>query len=143
MIIPDANLLIYAHDSDSPEHLKAKDWWEMTLSGADSVGLPWVVVLAFTRIMTHPQISQNPLSIKQVREIIEDWVDAPSVRMIQLSDRALPAYFDLLEEAQMGGNLSTDALIALHAREHSATIYSNDRDFDRFPGIKWLNPLQA
>ena len=42
----------------------------------------------------------------------------------------------------MGGNLSTDALIAVHAREHSATIYSNDRDFDRFKGIKRVNPLQ-
>jgi uncharacterized protein len=42
----------------------------------------------------------------------------------------------------MGGNLTTDALIALHAREHSATIYSNDLDFGRFPGIKWVNPLK-
>jgi len=42
----------------------------------------------------------------------------------------------------MGGNLATDALIALHAREHSAKIHSNDRDFDRFPGIKWVNPLK-
>jgi len=47
----------------------------------------------------------------------------------------------LFEAAGMGGNLSTDALIALHAREHSATVYSNDRDFDRFPGICWLNSL--
>jgi predicted nucleic acid-binding protein len=92
--------------------------------------------------MTHPQISQNPLGIQQVREIVEDWFDTPSVRLIQPSDRALPVFFDLLEDARMGGNLSTDALIALHAREHSATIYSNDRDFDRFSGIKWVNPLR-
>jgi len=42
----------------------------------------------------------------------------------------------------MGGNLTTNALIAVHAREHSATIYSNDRDFDRFSGIKRANPLR-
>lgn len=73
--------------------------------------------------------------------MVEDWMEAPCLRIIQLSDQALPRFFDLLEDAQMGGNLCTDALIALHAREHSATIYSNDRDFDRFPGIKWVNPL--
>jgi len=142
MIIPDANLLIYAHDSLSPEHSAAKDWWGSTLSGAESVGLPWVVILAFTRIMTHPQVSQSPLSVQQVRSLVEDWIDAPCVRMIQLSDRALPVFFDLLCDARMGGNLSADALIALHAREHSATIYSNDRDFDRFHGIKRVNPLR-
>jgi len=142
MIIPDANLLIYAHDSRPPQHIAAKNWWEGALSGSEAVGIPWIVVLAFTRIMTHPQISQNPLGIQQVREIVEDWFDTPSVRLIQPSDRALPVFFDLLEDARMGGNLSTDALIALHAREHSATIYSNDRDFDRFSGIKWVNPLR-
>ncbi len=64
------------------------------------------------------------------------------MRVVQLSNQALELFFDLLEEAGMGGNLATDALIALHAREHSATIYSNDRDLGRFLGIKWVNPLK-
>ena len=49
--------------------------------------------------------------------------------------------FELLEEAGSGGNLSTDAMIALHAMEYSATVYSNDRDFDRIAGVKRINPL--
>ena len=142
MIIPDANLLIYAHDALSPEHQRANAWWSETLSERESVGLPWIVILAFTRLMTHPQITQHPLSTEQVRGIIEDWLRAPAVHIIQVSNRALPVFFDLLIDARMGGNLSTDALIAAHAREHSATIYSNDRDFDRFSGIKWINPLR-
>lgn len=60
MLIPDANLLIYAHDSSSPDHGAAKKWWEAVLSGDEPVGLPWVVLLAFARIMTHPQICTNP-----------------------------------------------------------------------------------
>ena len=55
---------------------------------------------------------------------------------------SLSQFYDLLEEARLGGNLSTDALIALHALEHSATLYSNDRDFDRFGEIRRLNPLE-
>lgn len=142
MIIPDANLLVYAYDETSPKHEKARAWWEAVLSGGEPVGLPWVVVLAFTRLTSHPQICRNPISVAEVRHVVTGWLGYGHVRIIQLSNRAHEAFFDLLEEAGMGGNLSTDALIALHAREHSATIYSNDRDFDRFSGIRWVNPLK-
>ena len=142
MIIPDANLLIYAHDESCPQHRKALDWWQRTLTGSETVGIPWIVMLAFTRLLTSPQICLNPLTTEQVREIVGSWLSGPNVRMIQVSQRAVGIFFDLLGEAGMGGNLCTDALIALHAREHSATIYSNDRDFDRFPGVKWVNPLR-
>lgn len=141
MIIPDANLLIYAHDESCPWHAKARTWWEGTLSQIEPVGIPWVVVLAVTRLLTHPQICENPLTTTQVRHIIENWLSYPHVRLIHLSENALGRFFDLLEEAGTGGNLTTDALIAIHALEHSATIYSNDRDFDRFPGVKRVNPL--
>ena len=141
MILPDANLLIYAHDEASPSHAKARQWWEAALSGAEPVGLAWVVVLAVTRLLTHPTVCENPLSPAQVRSIIEHWLSFPHVRIIHLSENALGRFFDLLEEAGTGGNLSTDALIALHALEHSATVASNDRDFDRFSGVKRINPL--
>jgi toxin-antitoxin system PIN domain toxin len=141
MILPDANMLIYAHDETAREHGRAKEWWESALSGSEPIGLPWVVVLAFTRLMTHPQICENPLSVEQVRELVDSWLDSSSARVIQLSEDGLSTFFDLLSDAGMGGNLSTDALIAAHAREYSATIYSNDRDFDRFPGIRWKNPI--
>lgn len=142
MIIPDANLLIYAHDERSHHHHAAHQWWTQTLSGLEPVGIPWVVVLAFTRLMTHPQICANPLSVEQVRGITQGWMDCPQVRLISLGENALGRFYDLLEEAGLGGNLSTDALIALHALEHSATVYSNDQDFDRFGGVRRINPLK-
>lgn len=142
MIVPDVSLLVYAYDETSPQHARARHWWEGVLSGTEPVGIPWVVVLGFARILTHPQICANPLAINDVRQAVTLWTALPHVRIIQLSNQALGFFFDLLEEAGMGGNLATDALIALHAREHSATIHSNDRDFDRFPGIKWVNPLK-
>ena len=141
MILPDANILIYAHDEAAPGHAKAKAWWETTLAGGEPVGLVWVVVLAFTRLLTHPTLAKDPLSVAEVREMVGQWLQFPSVRVLGLSDQALPRFFDLLETAGGAGNLSTDALIALHAMEHSATVASNDRDFDRFPGIKRINPL--
>jgi uncharacterized protein len=141
MIIPDANILIYAHDEAAPQHAKARAWWEAALAGDEPIGLLWVVVLAFTRLLTHPSLAKDPLSVAEVREMVERWTESPSVRLLGLSENALPRFFDLLETAGGAGNFSTDALIALHAMEHSAKVVSNDRDFDRFPGIKRVNPL--
>ncbi len=142
MIVPDANVLIYAHDETSRYHHNARKWWESALGGTEPVGLPWVVVLAFVRLMTHPQVCENPLAVAQVRELVGDWLAQPHVRLIHVSDLAVARFFDLLEEAGGGGNLSTDALIALHAMEHSATVFSNDRDFDRSAGVRRVNPLR-
>lgn len=142
MILPDANLLIYAHDERSPLHARAKAWWSGVLSGSKPVGIPSVVVLAFTRLMTHPQICENPLSVEQVRSITMGWMSHPPVRLITVGEDSLGRFYDLLEEAGIGGNLTTDAWIALHALEHSATVYSNDHDFDRFGGVRRINPLK-
>jgi toxin-antitoxin system PIN domain toxin len=141
MIIPDANVLIYAYDSTARLHNQARGWWEAVLSGNEPVGIPWIVVLAFTRLMTHPQICENPISTEQVREIIMEWTRLDHVRLLNPAEDSVGTYFNLLADAGIGGNLSTDALIALIAREHSATIYSNDRDFGRFKGLKVINPL--
>lgn len=141
MIVPDANLLIYAYDQASPFHVNAKAWWEDVLSGNEPVGIPMVVVLAFTRILTHTRICQNPMTTREVQERVSVWFGCPHVRLLSTSESSLQVFFDLLTGSGTSGNLCTDALIAVHAREHSAVIYSNDRDFDRFPGIKWTNPL--
>ncbi len=141
MIIPDANLLIYAHDERSAFHAKALPWWREALGAAEPVGIPWIVLLAFTRLMTHPQVCENPLAVSEAAEIVLGWLDFPHVRLLQLSEQAPARFFEVLEHAGSGGNLTTDALIALHAMEYSATVCSNDRDFDRFPGIRRVNPL--
>jgi predicted nucleic acid-binding protein len=99
MIIPDANLLIYAHDEACPRHARALDWWQRTLAGPETVGIPWIVLLAFARLLTSPQICLNPLTTGQVREIAESWLTGPNVRMIQVSPRAVGGFFDLLEDA--------------------------------------------
>lgn len=143
MIVPDANLLVYAYDSTSPDHGRARSWWEEVLSGAVPVGVPWVVVLAFTRLMTHPVICANPMTTAQVRGAVELWLGWPQVRLLEARPTTFRLFFDLLEETRAGGNLSTDTLIAALAMEHGGIVYSNDRDFARFPGLVCRNPLEA
>ena len=143
MIIPDANVLIYAHDQTAVAHRSARRWWEATLSGSEPVGIPWVVALAFVRLMTHPTLSENPMTIEQARGCVEGWLTQPGCRLLPVGSATLQLFFELLTCAGIGGNLCTDALIAASAKEHGGTIYSTDQDFDRFPEVRWKNPLRG
>lgn len=62
MICPDVNLLLYATFSSYPQHQKAKQWWDVVLSGSRTVCLGYVVVLGFVRISTHPKVFVSPLT---------------------------------------------------------------------------------
>ena len=71
MILIDANLLIYAVDSDSSHHTLVRTWLETTLSSTTEVGLAWIVVLAFIRITTRQGILRDPLSIEAAISYVE------------------------------------------------------------------------
>ena len=142
MIIPDVNLLVYAYDSTSPFHERARSWWEGALSGSRSVGIPWIVILAFVRLVTHPTLSENPMTVVQAREAVMAWLSVSHARVLVTTPATVNLFFDLLIAAGTGGNLSTDAMIAALAAQYGGCVYSNDRDFGRFSGILWQNPLK-
>ncbi|MBL9137474.1 MAG: PIN domain-containing protein [Verrucomicrobiales bacterium] len=102
------------------------------LSGDESIGIPWVVVLSFTRLMTHPGIGTNPLSAQAGRRRVEHWLAQEQIRLLVPTGSTLARYFDLLEETRQSGNLTTDTLIAAHALEHAAVVHTADLDFGRF-----------
>jgi len=141
VIVVDTNLLVFAYDALAPRHVAARHWWESTLSGDEPVGIPWVVVLAFTRLLTHPTICERPVTAAEARAIVETWFAQSHVRLLSPTTDTLRIFFSLMESAGTGGNLATDALIAAHAVEQAATVHSDDRDFGRFAGLRWHNPL--
>ena len=141
MIIPDVNLLIYAHDSSAPYHTPARKWWEAALSGNEPVGIPVVVLLAFVRLMTHPTLSENPMSVTQAKECVESWLEQPNCRALPVGERTIALFLQLIADLGQGGNLCTDAMIAASAKEYDGSAHTNDRDFARFADVRWLNPL--
>lgn len=143
MIVPDTNLLIYAYDTTSSSHPAARGWWEKTLSGTEAVGIPWIVVLAFVRLITHPTLSEHPFTVREAETAVGEWLQCDPVRLLVPQETTLKRFFTLLEEAGLGGNLATDALIAAHAEDFGGTVYSTDRDFDRFSTVLWQNPLET
>ncbi len=143
MIIPDLNLLLYAYDSTSPHHETARDWWVACLNGLEPVGLPRVIVFGFVRLATSARVFSSPLTVKEARQVIGSWLERPNVEELDGGRHHVAHTLDLLVDIRAGGNLVTDAQIAAIALEHGATVFTNDTDFARFPGVQVENPLST
>ncbi len=141
MILPDLNLLIYAYNTEAPAHPRAKAWWESCLSDSRPVGLPWAVMLGFVRLMSSRGVRVEPLPVRQALGYIRAWLDRPNVEIVDPGRRHLDLLDSLVRATQATGNLATDLHLAALAIEHNAELHSNDLDFSRFPGLRWVNPL--
>ncbi len=143
MILPDVNLLLYAYDSSSPFHAKAKRWWQDCLTGEEVVLLPEVVLFGFVRVGTNARAFQQPLTAAEASFHVRSWLRQPVVRLPEAMPDHCERVLALLEELGTAGNLVTDAQIAAVAMSHGAVLHTADADFMRFPGLRWLNPLTA
>lgn len=141
MIIPDINLLIYAHNAADPQHSAAKEWWENCINNSEPVGLPWIVMSGFIRLMTHPRILENPMPTTDATACVRSWLDQASVIILEPSKNFPVIFFNFLEDLGSAGNLTTDAHIAALAVEKQAEVHSCDSDFARFSGLSWKNPI--
>ena len=141
MILPDVNLLLYAEDSLSAHHEAARVWWGNQLSGSDAVCLCWPVVNAFIRIATKPRLHDRPLGLDEAVERVSSWLAQPCVRLVHPTEFHWEIFQEQLSDSAASGNLVSDAHLAALAVEHACTLYSTDRDFSRFPSLKWVNPV--
>lgn len=142
MRIVDVNLLLYALDETSPRHGRARPWLEQTLSGGETVALPWTVLLAFVRLSTRAVVFSNPLTADEALDLVDAWLALPSVTVVHPGRRHAPVLRELLAAVGTAGNLVTDAHLAALAIEHGAELCSCDADFSRFPGVRWFDPLR-
>jgi toxin-antitoxin system PIN domain toxin len=142
MILIDANLLIYAVKRDSPVHRESREWLEQVLRGAEPVGFAWVVLLAFLRLTTRRRLFEHPLSIKAALDIVDSWLEQPASTTVHPGRDHARILRKLLLTSGAGGNTTTDAHLAALAIEQDAELYSDDRDFRQFAGLRWRNPLQ-
>ncbi len=142
MKLIDTNILIYATDSMSPFHERSREFVERALNSDETIALPWVVLLAFLRVMTLPrQARQVPRDVAIA--VVDRWLAQPNVVALEPGRDHWRVLADLIGASQATGNLMTDAHLAALAIEHGLTLCSADSDFARFPGLRWINPLAA
>jgi toxin-antitoxin system PIN domain toxin len=142
VILLDANLFLYAHNTSSKEHRATVTWLKEILADPGPVGLSWETILAFLRVSTTPRIFGEPFDIDMAVSIVSDWLGRPNVSIVGPTDRHWEIFSKLLPRSRVRGSLIMDAHLAALAIEHGATLCTNDRDFARFPGLKVEYPLQ-
>ena len=141
MTLTDVNLLLYAYDTSSPLHERAKTWLEEHLSGAETFAFAWLVLVAFVRLGTSSRVFATPLSADEALDRVEAWLAQPCATVLEPGPRHTAIVRTLLTGAGTAGNLVSDAHLAALAIEHGAELCSADRDFGRFPGLRLANPL--
>lgn len=141
MRLVDLNILLYAINADSPHHRAAKGWIEDTIGGADTVALPWIVILGFLRLSTSRHIFAKPLAPDDAVAVVDGWLGRSNVVALYPGPDHWRILKSLVSGAGTAGNLTTDAHLAALAIEHGCELCSTDADFGRFPQLDWINPL--
>jgi toxin-antitoxin system PIN domain toxin len=139
-VLVDANILLYAVDTESPFHDRTRRWLEDALNGNRRVGIPWQSITAFLRISTNPRASSNPLQPDEAWAFVGDWLDAPAVWIPAPGRGHREILGRLIAQLDLRANLISDATLAALCIEHGLSMVSADSDFARFEEIAWINP---
>ena len=142
MKIVDINVLIYATNQDAPLHAVIKQWWEKAIVHDERIGLPWIVILGFIRIVTNSRIMPHPLPPATAVTLVDEWLNLPGVDVIHPRQDHWSVLRELFQDMGTAANLTTDAHLAALAIAHGARLYSTDNDFARFKTLRWTNPLE-
>ena len=143
MIVLDANILLYAYDSSSSLHVLARSWVERIFSEGEPLGLPWQTVAAFLRVVTNPKLRGDRFTVEEATAIVDQWLAQPNVRLLVPGDRHWSILRPTMLDGQVRGPLITDAQLAALTVEYGGVLQTTDRDFARFAGLRWMNPLQT
>jgi toxin-antitoxin system PIN domain toxin len=141
LILVDANLLLHAYHTRGEQHEASRRWLETVLAGTDLVRFSWLTLWAFLRIGTNSRVFEHPLTASEAAVAVSSWLSQPVAGILEPGERHWEILRNLMREGQTAGPLVMDAVIAAIAIEHGAVLCTTDRDFSRFPGLRWRNPL--
>jgi len=142
LIAVDTNVLVYAHREDSPWHSAAYASVEGLAQGRGAWAVPWACLHEFLAIVTHPRIYDPPTPLAKALNQVDAWLEAPGLVLLSESGDHWTELRALLASGRVIGGQVHDARIAALCRQHGvAELWTADRDFSRFPGLKVRNPL--
>lgn len=140
MKIADTNVLLYATNPSADQHEAARRWVSASLSGGGVVGFAWIVLVGFIRLSTSPIVLPDPMTPGEAVRWVDEWLARGEARVVHPTVRHLDVLGGLLEAVGAAANLTSDAHLAALAIEHHAEVVTFDRDFGRFPGVRWELP---
>ena len=140
MILPDVNVLLNAFRVDANEHAVCRNWLEGVVNGDSRYGISPQVLSGVVRLATHPKVFARPSRVLETIEFCNLLLERPQCTVIQPGEQHWPIFCRLCREADARGNLVPDAWFAALAIESGCEWITLDRDYARFPGLRWRVP---
>ncbi len=141
MILLDVNVLVYAHRTDAPNHDRFRNWLESNVNSDVAYGVADIVLSGFVRVVTHPRVFQQPTPLETALTFVADVRDRLNCVVVHPSERHWEIFTRLCRETDARGNMVADAYLAALAIESGSEWTTTDRDYARFPGLRWRHPL--
>jgi hypothetical protein len=141
MLAPDVNVLVYAYREELPEHAACRSWLEETVSADAAFGLFDLVLSGFVRVVTHARVFKTPTPLDEALGFVDVLRALPNCVLVQPGPRHWEVFERVCREASAKGNLVADAYLAALAIESGCEWVTTDRDYSRFPGLRWRHPL--
>ena len=142
MILPDVNVLVYAYREDAPGHRAYREWLQSLIDSDLAYGAADLVLSGFLRIVTHPRVFTPPSPIEHALGFVDLLRSRPNRVAVAPGPRHWGIFTRLCQDAGVKGNLVPDAYLAALAIESGSEWVTTDRDYARFPGLRWRHPLQ-
>ena len=144
MIAVDANILVYAHRADSKWHEPARSCIGELAGGRVRWGLPWPCIHEFIAIASHPRIYDPPSSTAEALDQVDAWLEAPVAELLAETGAHRTVFKEQLLAGRIRGAAVHDARVAALCIAHGVTeLWTADRDFSRFPGLRTRNLLHG
>ena len=140
MILPDVNILVHSFRPDSLDHKNCRSWLDSVVNGDTRYGMSPQVLSSMVRIVTHPKIFIKPSSPDEVLEFCDVLLTQNHCVTIIPGGEHWNIFKRLCVKADARGNLVQDAWFAALAIESGCEWITLDRDFARFPDLKWRLP---
>ena len=146
MFALDTNILVYAHNLDSPFKDKSKDFLERVLNDRDDEGnlsicIPTQVLIEFINVITR-QNMESPLLLDEAIKIVNDYL-ASGIKIVHPQETQLSTFLELLKSVTTRKKVFDVALVAtLKDNEISGLYTANINDFKDFDFLKVENPIK-
>jgi uncharacterized protein len=142
MIAVDTNILVYAHKQVSDFHALAKRRLAELIESGNLWAIPWPCLHEFYAISSNPKIFKEPSAALRAIDQIEAWFESPSLTLIAETSNHWESFRDVITRAGAVGGAVHDARIAAICIENGVReLWTADRDFAKFKGLKSSNPL--
>jgi hypothetical protein len=141
VLLPDVNILIYAHRVESPEHERYAEWLRRLATASEPFALSELGCSAFVRIVTHSKIWDEPTELADALKFVDNLRSRSNARPLTHGASSWEIFGRMCVAARARGKLVADAYHAALAIEHGCELVTADADFARFPGLRWCHPF--